>query len=177
MHPIRPLWAWPGYKFLRRSQTSRESPKYRKVHDSRAISWIPQPGAGTRGISRYFPRHRNPPVVPNPENSLCHYYSLSYLICDCIFIISHLWLISHPRSTYVPQDTRTLGTCRVKSVRTRRVRLEPATPGSKTKRPVPYPNSPKARARLELSSSRQCTASSSLSLFYHISSQMRYDKK
>ena len=43
------------------------------------------------------------------------------------FIISHLWLTSHPRSTYVLQDTRTLGNCRVNSVRMHRVRLELAT--------------------------------------------------
>ena len=51
------------------------------------------------------------------DGVLHHYY----------FIISHLWLTSHPRSTYVLQDTRTVGTCRVDSVRMRRVRLELAT--------------------------------------------------
>ena len=40
------------------------------------------------------------------------------------FIISHLSLTSHPRSTYVLQDTRTLGTCRVNSVRIRRVHFD-----------------------------------------------------
>ena len=33
------------------------------------------------------------------------------------FIMSHLWLTSHPRSTYAPKDNITLGTCKMNTVR------------------------------------------------------------
>ena len=82
------------------------------------------------------------------------------LLHQYIFIISQLWLASHPRSTVVPLDTGTPGTSRA-------IYSEDASDGTPTRNPLGYKpsalaielNSSKAIAGKELSLSSWCIAS------------------